>query len=266
MLPREALRPFVECFWSWEGDGLASLPRLLPEPSAELVLHYGQPFRCRSSVRDYGLLPRIHLVGFRDRYYDIESSGRVGFLSARLKPTALSSLLGRSPAEWANDFASAQDLWREGGDALEEAFLSAPDNRERARVVEDFLESRLAASRRPDRPWECVLAAMARATESRECRVDRIADGLGTTVRSLQRLFRERLGLSPKTYLRLKRFELLVTSCLPESGTGYLQHGLDLGFYDQSHIIRDFEEFLGMTPSRFLEDRGYLSLLYNTAL
>jgi methylphosphotriester-DNA--protein-cysteine methyltransferase len=105
---------------------------------------------------------------------------------------------------------------------------------------------------------------MARALDGQECRVDRIARELGSTMRSLQRLFQERLGLSPKTFLRLRRFERLLTSGLPNRCTGYLQPGLDLGYYDQSHILRDFEEFLGMTPSRLLKESGYLSHFYNT--
>lgn len=156
--PREALRPFIDCHWSWEADSGCELPRLLPEPAAELLLYYGKPFRCTGKARDYGQVPTVHLVGFRHHYYDIEASGPVGFLAVRFKPSGLPYFLGRSPAEWTNDFASAQDLWKGEGLALEESFTAASSLPDRVRVVEDFLESRLLRHYCREPGWERILA------------------------------------------------------------------------------------------------------------
>lgn len=94
--------------------------------------------------------------------------------------------------------------------------------------------------------------------------MDSIARITGNTVRTLQREFDRRLGLSPKMYLRLKRFEQLLMRCMSNRPMSYLHTGQDLGYYDQSHIIRDFAEFSGTTPLQFLSKRDYLSLFYNT--
>ncbi len=265
ILPREKLRPYIQLYWSWEGNNAFHLPRLLPEPVAELVLYYGSPFLCRSKTRDYGLVPTIHLVGFRDCYYDIQSSGPIGFLAVRFQPTSPSFFIGRATSEWVNDFASAQELWGGEGNRLEDAFLSASNLQERVRVVEDFLERNLLRHYHGETQWGRTLGALACASNDPECRLKTVAQESGITMRSMQRQFQERMGISPKTYLRLKRFERLVTGCLAQGGNGYMQQGQDLGYYDQSHIIRDFEEFAGTTPSNFfIKEKRYLSLFYNT--
>lgn len=262
--PRESLRPFITCLWSWEGEDTQTLPRLLPEPAAELLLYHGEPFRCSSPAYDYGIVPRIHFVGFRDCYFDIHSTGPVGFLAVRFKPTGLASFLGCHPGEWTGDFPSAGELWSGDGRALEEAFSLADTLPQRVRIVEDFLESRLSRHFTARPQWDRILSGMNAALQDQDYRVDRIARSIGTTTRSLQRLFDRHLGLSPKMFLRLKRFERLLMASFADPQGHYLQHGQDLGYYDQSHIIRDFEEFAGQTPMDFLQNRGYLSLFYNT--
>jgi AraC-like DNA-binding protein len=84
-------------------------------------------------------------------------------------------------------------------------------------------------------------------------RVPDLARDLATSTRSLQRLFTEYVGVSAKWVVR--RFRMHEAAARAASGpVDWTQLALDLGYYDQSHFIRDFTAAVGMAPSRFAAD------------
>jgi transcriptional regulator GlxA family with amidase domain len=95
---------------------------------------------------------------------------------------------------------------------------------------------------------------------------DRIAELCEATnlgQRRLERLFKERVGLTPKYFARVMRlrraFELLYTS-----PAGYsLENVLDFGYYDQAHFIHDFQHFAGEAPRAFLGRPQYLNACFD---
>lgn len=115
-----------------------------------------------------------------------------------------------------------------------------------------FILSGLAQWRRTlptarDRPFHHAIALIhSQAPAARS--VQRLSTAVGISRRQLQRIFRKRLGVSPKTYLRFFRFEqtfrfLQRNGWVPLSAVAF-QHG----YADAAHLIREFRAFTGMTP------------------
>jgi len=73
---------------------------------------------------------------------------------------------------------------------------------------------------------------------------------VGNADRQLRNHFVNDLGLAPKRYLRLQRFRLVLRS-MSATPVSWADVALDHGYYDQSHLIRDFQEFLGHSPESF---------------
>ena len=68
--------------------------------------------------------------------------------------------------------------------------------------------------------------------------------------------FTEAVGVPPKLFLRLQRFERLRAGIFPERHVDWCETAQRYGYYDQPHMIRDFHAFAGMTPSAYLATRG----------
>jgi transcriptional regulator GlxA family with amidase domain len=78
--------------------------------------------------------------------------------------------------------------------------------------------------------------------------IPELARQLAVSQRHLERLYRSQVGMSPKQYARLRRVAaarraLKQSRALPSAGLA-----VDLGYYDQAHLIRDFSAVVGMTP------------------
>jgi AraC-like DNA-binding protein len=83
-----------------------------------------------------------------------------------------------------------------------------------------------------------------------------LAERLGWSRKHLVSQFREYVGLPPKTYARVARFSLAMTMVRNGDELRWTDVAHACGYYDQAHFIRDFTEFAGVSPTRFLDSRS----------
>jgi methylphosphotriester-DNA--protein-cysteine methyltransferase len=82
--------------------------------------------------------------------------------------------------------------------------------------------------------------------------VGRLVDRTGLSQRRFIELFRDQVGLAPKAFCRVRRFQRVLESVHRKSAVDWPQVALDGGYYDQAHFIHDFQGFSGLTPSAYL--------------
>ena len=78
----------------------------------------------------------------------------------------------------------------------------------------------------------------------------------GLSLKRLIRVFAAEVGLTPKLYLRIARFERLLADVYDRPSVDWSGLAATHGYFDQSHLIRDFRDFAGMTPTAYLARRG----------
>jgi AraC-like DNA-binding protein len=84
-------------------------------------------------------------------------------------------------------------------------------------------------------------------------RVDHVGERFGLSLRSLQRLFQTYVGVSPKWVLRRYRLHEAAARIAERPDATWTEVGVELGYFDQSHFIRDFTRAVGMTPVAYAE-------------
>jgi transcriptional regulator GlxA family with amidase domain len=85
-----------------------------------------------------------------------------------------------------------------------------------------------------------------------------VADRIGWSTRQLQRRFKDTVGISPKLFGRMQRFQG-VFRAMEDAASDWANAAVHRGYYDQAHLIRDFREFSGKTPSALLDQEIDLS-------
>lgn len=232
--PSEDLAPFIEHFWivRWS----VAEPRIvetLPHPSVHLVLEE----------------ERSEVVGVMRGKFSriIEGEGRV--VAAKFWPGGFRAFVDRPVAFFSDLRWPLSSVFGPRADGFEAEVLSHEDDREAVGVVESFLRSCA-----PETSDAMALAGgvTARIAEDRAItRVEQIAGQFTMTVRQMQRLFREYVGVTPKWVIQ--RYRLLEAAERLAGGTvsGYAGLALDLGYADQAHFIRDFKKIIGSAPAGF---------------
>jgi AraC-like DNA-binding protein len=167
----------------------------------------------------------------------------------RLKPAAAGALFGPGMRDVAGehvglDLLSPFRLVRESLDRV----VNAPSAEEAADLFQGFLLDLL--DRRPRQPRPAAAFAAERILSSRgNCRIDRLAREAAISGRQLERLFLAEVGISPKEFASICRFDWVIRNLRP--GVSWAELALDAGYSDQAHLIRNFVGRTGQTPARF---------------
>jgi len=235
--PAPALEPFVEHYWSvaWDLRGQAPVTReTLPHPSVHLVIEAG----------------RSGLAGPSTARFSRTLEGRGRALGIKFLPGGFRPFWRGPVSELADRVLGLDAAFGQTGLDLEAAVLACGDDEDAAvSEAEAFL-----MARQPEPDAESLLAnrVVARILEDRHLmRAESVAEEAGLSLRALQRLFNERIGVSPKWVIR--RYRLHEAMARLESGEGLdlARLALDLGYFDQAHFNRDFKAVLGRTPGNY---------------
>ena len=80
-------------------------------------------------------------------------------------------------------------------------------------------------------------------------------DRIGYSQRHFNQLFADEVGLTPKRFLRVRRFQRVIASVAGRESVDWADLALRCGYYDQSHFVHDFRSFSGLTPAAYLSHR-----------
>jgi AraC-like DNA-binding protein len=173
-----------------------------------------------------------------------------------LRAGRASALTGAPTAELADRVVALDDLW---GAAAAGLPAELADARETARIdrLESILLRRLAQAPAAETTLnapglaQCILRARGRL------RIERLAGSAGVSRQHLTRSFREAVGVTPKLFARLARFQAGLAYAGCGANVDWARAALELGYADQSHMIADFREFSSLTPETLAQGRWF---------
>lgn len=245
--PPGALAMQIECFWLLQSNGSQAAPvpqRILPDGCVEMILNFAEPFAERGP-RGFQRQPLHFVVGQMESPKEIVPTGRMDLIGIRFHPAGARKVLGIPMRELTERLIPLELLHRELN-ATVQAVGNADGVRAKLGILQDGLRRRVAHGSESDR---VVRSASRRLMESDGCvSIRELTTQCGVSRRQLERKFSEWVGLTPKTLGRILRFQR-VFKALESGGANWADVAACCGYYDQSHLIRDFRQFAGGCPS-----------------
>jgi AraC-like DNA-binding protein len=247
--PAAELKPYVRCYWTLRSAAPIESEPVLPDGRFELVFHLGDPFvQIRDGSR--AIQPDSALVADLRKPVTIQPSGRADVLGVRFHAGGAYPFFRAPLRELEGEVRPLSDAWSATAERVRSRLGETGDDRARIAVLDRELLRRLHDAHSADRDFDRLVAVLRRSDG--HCEIPRLAAAAGVSVRQLERRFLSRVGVSPKVFARLLRFRRVVHH-IRLSPSSWLDPSLDLGFFDQSHLIHDFREFAGMTPRSFID-------------
>jgi AraC-like DNA-binding protein len=237
--PREDLAEFVDYHWlvRWEVPG-PHRQQVVPQP------------RVHVAAEDGRLL--VHGVSRRPFFRTLAGAGHV--LGAAFHPGGFRPLLRRGVGGISGSVRAAADLLGVDDRPVAARILGGRDGAEMVAALEEYL---LRLGPEPDPTGRRVTELVAEAERNPEItRAETLAAAAGMSLRSLQRLFAEYVGVGPKWVIQ--RFRILDAVAAAHSGavTDWAALARELGFSDQAHLIRVFAHVVGTPPASYQREVG----------
>ncbi|GAA5102359.1 AraC family transcriptional regulator [Nocardia iowensis] len=220
--------------------------RKIPGGTVKLVFALEGTFEGRS------LDPTALVIGLHDRAGTAGHAGRMRSVQVQLDPLTARRLLGVPMDELRNGAVELAEFHGRAVRRLAERLAEIPTWPARFALVAEYLRERSAAA--DDREDAAVTYAVRELRRSRGLLpIATLAAESGWSPRHFRRRFAEQVGLPPKDYGSLLRFSAALSALASEPTRDMSTLAGDFGYYDQSHLIRDFRRFAGAPPGRLLD-------------
>ncbi len=245
-----ALAPFVSSIGYLEGQFSHRRERAMPSGMTQLLINLDRD-ELHTYDADSGVARSTSGAAFQGaaaRPSVIDASQQRAIVWVCFRLGGAYPFLPLPVGEARDQLVDLAELWGRDGATLRERLLAVRTPAEKLRTVESVLLARAARPLERDPAISAAGLALHRGAAVAE-----VADRLGWTPKRLGQRFSEQIGLTPKLFGRVRRFQrLLRTAASPDGGQGqWARLAGDCGYHDQAHLIHDFRAFAGITPAEY---------------
>lgn len=256
--PPAPLSAYVDQFWYYAGfmRGHAK-ERLLPTGTIELVINLHE-----DEVRTYDpddlercvRYPGSVVVGAHSRYFVLDTAEQNDVIGIHFKPGGAFPFLAPPADEFRNTHVDLEAIWGLETRHIREQLLAAATPEARFAVLENAL---LARINRAPQTHAAVLHALRCIDSAPHLHtIGGLTERLGLRPKRFIQLFTQQVGLTPKVYCRIQRFQRVIGMVGRQRQVDWADVAAGCGYYDQAHFIRDFRAFSGLNPGAYLGQRG----------
>jgi AraC-like DNA-binding protein len=204
----------------------------------------------------FGAPLRGRAVGAQRKVGAPSPGGCSKMIGVYFEPGATSALLGVPALELTDRLVDLELLWGNRGSRMIEDLAALDEAAQLDRLGAELIQRLSRAS--PPSPGTDV-AALARSVRAEPAAIGvrRLAKTAGVSRQHLTRLFREAIGVSPKRYCRLARFQAGLAYAGAGKDLRWAEVAVELGYADQSHMIAEFRELSSLTPGMLAGTRWF---------
>ncbi len=242
--PSDRLREFVKEYWIYENEeSIPTVQKIIPDGFSEIIVHYGDPYKIK--LKDSWQIQAPLLFSNQiSKYFFLENTGTTGMLGIKLHPTAFYEIF-QTGMEHLTDQVLALDS------LVDISGLKSIQQTESIESIVQLAENWLISYLNNVVPQTKIRICLDTIFSSHGMvDVNDLANNVQLSTRQLERQFKKVIGLTPKFYYRIIRFNYIF-EVMKEHKDSWVRTALQSGYFDQSHFIKNFKEFTGEEPSAY---------------
>lgn len=249
--PAAPLNGFVRMLWHAWAPGIAEeRQRVLPDGCVQIVINLARDYvwECSEAKRERTLAPSL-IVGARTRFEVVDTSDMTDLVGIIFHPGGFGPFVKEPVDVFSNENVPLEDVWGSWSRELRDRLREATAGLSKLCLLERLLVKAFAARLVGNPAIEFALRRFAQAPAA--CTVAQVARETGLSVRHFSQMFREQVGLSPKVWCRVRRFQRVVRELHSGADVPWAELALDCGYYDQAHFANEFRAFSGIDATSY---------------
>lgn len=257
--PHPTLKPLIECYWMMQSDDPSpKIEKIIPDGYTEIIFNYGNVYKAKMN-NDWELQSPNLLAGQISRYFYLQNTGLTASFAIKLKPAALTQLFNLNMNDYLDKIVDLDAFPNALLAGLKQEFLPFKNESHLKEILDGhFIRLSKNAIENPlEDSLNFIFSSKGMAT------VAELSETANLGERQLERLFKKYVGLSPKYYSRIIRFNYIF-ELIRSHNYSWAEIVYHSGYYDQSHFIKNFKAFTGEDPSSyFFEENNMANFFLN---
>jgi AraC-like DNA-binding protein len=251
--PAPHLRPWVRSLWYCRAPQISQhRERVLPNGCMQIIVNLARDFL--TDCPEDGAVSRRHpqaiIVGARARYEVIDTADMEDLAGIVIQPGAFARMFGERADLFFEKSIRLEEVWVGARIATRLQEVHTPVDR--LKKLEFLLSGLLGHGiQRPALVDQAISLFREKSLSVRDC-----ARSAGVSERRLSQVFQEHVGIAPKTWCRIRRFQTAARALHKGVAVPWAELALACGYYDQPHFANDFRAFSGIDPTTYTKHRG----------
>jgi AraC-like DNA-binding protein len=258
-IPRHPLTQYIAWFWYYDGlETDHSREHVLPDGSFELIINLQeQPRKLfdREDSARFESFRRGWISGAQSEYLVIDSLPGASMMGVHFRPGGAAPFLEPPADEVRDQVVELDALWGATAWELRDKLLDAPGPQAKFRILENVLLTRLLRAKSASNGKRVAWALNRFLQQPHVQNIQGVADELGVSHKHFIEEFRRRVGMTPKLFCRVRRFQEVLAEINRRGSIEWADVAFSCGYYDQAHFVNDFQAFAGLNPTTYLSHR-----------
>ena len=247
--PSSLLSPYIKHYWILKTVGNSTtMARTVPTGMMSLIFHRGNRLL---SVHENMTQPRAFLSGQERTFNDLKYDGYINMISIVFRPAGARAFFNLPLEKTAGLRLTADDMEDRELSELEGTLSGIEKDHLCILFIERFLLRRL--TQLAEHNIKRINTAI-RLINTGQTDIVKLADATCLSTKQFNRVFSENIGTSPKEYSRIIRFQRALNMMEKDINLSFAALACDCGYFDQSHMIKEFKTFSGYTPSEYIAE------------
>ncbi len=251
----ETERLFIKSIWRLhEYNTREKTETILPKGTAEIIFNLSDSITYVNQIADSQTLPFCFINGINFKPFTLVKKGQQKFIGIQLNTIGLKVLFDIPVKEFSDHIYDGWQVCR-SLESLSYQLFSKKSFNEQVKIILKWIHERISVSRATKTLPQ--IYNFFYSNPSPLLTVRTLCNERFISDRQLRRLSNEWLGMNSESFLLYNKY-LRALNLLHRSNASLTQVGLDVGYYDQSHFIREFKSFTDLTPKEYRAEISYL--------
>lgn len=257
LYPSPLLSQYIKYYWVLKTDEVEPvMVQTIPSGCVHLVFHRGENLNIQSK----GLQPKNFIRGQFSTYGSLISRGNIDMIAVIFHPLGLNPFVQCSMSELYNHYIDVEDLEDIELNHLKRSISTEQEVEICIRLIEGLLMQRLVDA---DYNYKRTQHTIHQIINQPQIEVNTLAESACLGYRQFKRVFTNQVGMSPKEYYRVVRFQRALYLLQNHPGMEFVDLTYSCGFYDPSHLVKDFKELSGCSPTQYLSSHSPYSTFFS---
>ena len=259
--PSHQLKPFIKCFWILEGPaitGTGQVEKILPDGCIEIIWHYGDAFKRVNYNGSTETQPGSFIIGQVKQYIQVMATGSIGVMGIRFYATGLAAFTNIPICAFTGQTVTLDNVFGKSVNTLLHNMAPAGKDNKVA-LMQVLLIKKLGSNKKYDFVIDAIVKKI--ILHNGQVSMHTLLKNFKISERHFERQFKKMVGVGPKFFARLTRFNSIMQAAAGNSTKTVSLTYLG-GYYDEAHFIKDFTAFTGESPGSYFNSNHVLTALF----